>query len=177
MNLMFRIGCLLGACTADAPLLAEAASGVLLHDIEYGRAGGEVLLLDAAVPAGEGPFSAVILVHGGGWTGGSKAGDIAVLIEPLAKAGFVCFSINYRLAPQHRWPACRDDVLTAIRWVKEHAAEFKGDSARIALIGCSAGGHLVCSAAIVVNDSVRVQAVVGLAPPTHHLCREPLNLA
>jgi acetyl esterase len=165
-SLMRRIGCLLGGCLAVAPLLAEAVSGTFLQDIEYGRAGGEVLLLDAAVPAGEGPYPAVILVHGGGWTGGSKAGDTAALIEPLAQAGFVCLAINYRLAPQHHWPACRDDVLTAIRWAKAHAVEFKGDPARIALIGYSAGGHLVCSAATVVDDSVRVQAVVGLAPLT-----------
>jgi acetyl esterase/lipase len=166
MDLIVRIGFLLGAGTAVVPLVAETDSGALRRDIEYGRAGNEVLRLDAAVPTGAGPFPAVILVHGGGWTGGNKAGDIAALMEPLARAGFLCLSIDYRLAPQHRWPACRDDVLTVIRWAKAHAAEYKGDSARIALIGYSAGGHLVCSAATVVDDSVRVQAVVGLAPLT-----------
>jgi len=59
-------------------------------------------------------------------------------------------------------------VQTAIRWVKAHAATYNGDPSRIALFGHSAGGHLVCLAATVVDDSVRVQAVVGFAPVTNH---------
>lgn len=86
----------------------------------------------------------------------------------LTGADYVWFSINYRLAPKHRWPACLDDVLTAIRWVKANAAAFNGDPGRIALFGHSAGGHLACLAATVVDDSVRVQAVVGYAPVTNH---------
>jgi alpha-L-fucosidase 2 len=132
------------------------------------------LLLDASVPAGAGPFPIAILVHGGGWSGGDKAGadkpgsgaDITPWFAPLTEANFTWFSINYRLAPKHRWPAPLEDVQTAIRWVRAHAAKFKGDPSRIALIGHSAGGHLVTLAATVVDDSVRVQAVVGYAPVT-----------
>jgi acetyl esterase/lipase len=57
-------------------------------------------------------------------------------------------------------------VQTAIRWVKAHAAEFKGDPARVALFGHSAGGHLVCLAATQAAPDTRVQAVVGFAPVT-----------
>ena len=144
-------------------------------DIEYGNSGGVPLLLDANVPDGDGPFPVAILVHGGGWTGGDKAGsdkpgngaDITPWFAPLTEAKFAWFSINYRLAPAHRWPACYDDVRTAIRWVKAHAAEFKGDARRIALFGHSAGGQLVCLAALEADEATRVQAVVGFAPATN----------
>jgi len=146
----------------------------LLTDIEYGRADGESLRLDASVPGGAGPFSIAILVHGGGWSGGDKRGaekpgsgaDISPWFAPLTAARFTWFSINYRLAPAHRWPACFEDVQTAIRWVKAHAAEYRGDPRRIALFGHSAGGQLVCLAAVQAQADTRVQAVVGFAPVT-----------
>jgi alpha-L-fucosidase 2 len=160
-------------------LVALLAWAVVLRaefkaDIEYGRAGDVPLLLDAKIPEGEGPFPIAILVHGGGWSSGDKKGaekpnsgaDISPWFEPLTQAGFVWFSINYRLAPQHRWPACFDDVQTAIRWVKAHAAEFKGDPKRIAIFGHSAGGHLALLAALQTNPDTRVQAAVGYAPVT-----------
>jgi acetyl esterase/lipase len=146
----------------------------LVTDIEYGRAGGESLRLDACVPEGAGPFPVAILVHGGGWSNGDKRGtdkpgsaaDISPWFEPLTTAGFTWFSINYRLAPAHRWPACFEDVQTAIRWVKAHAAEYHGDPRRIVLFGHSAGGHLVCLAGVLAQEDTRVQAVLGFAPVT-----------
>jgi acetyl esterase/lipase len=162
------------------PALAPVLEGVLraakLTDLEYGQAGGEKLLLDVSVPADAGPHPVAILVHGGGWSGGDKAGsdrpgssaDITPWFAPLTAANFTWFSINYRLAPAHRWPACLEDVQTAIRWVKANAAKFNGDPGRIALFGHSAGGQLVCLAATLVDDRVRVQAVVGFAPVTNH---------
>jgi acetyl esterase/lipase len=90
-------------------LATAAATAAVQTDIEYGRADGVSLKLDAAVPDGVGPFPAVILVHGGGWTGGDKSGGpkkgyMAPMHEPLSAAGFAWFSINYRLAPTFRHP-------------------------------------------------------------------------
>jgi alpha-L-fucosidase 2 len=152
-------------------LLAMIASSTaycteVQSDIEYGKAGDESLLLDACVPDGAGPFPIAIIVHGGGWSGGDKARDMSLLFKPLTDAKFTWFSINYRLAPKYRFPACIEDVEQAIRWVKKHAAEYKGDPQRIALIGESAGGHLVCLAAARAKDDTRVAAVVGFAAPT-----------
>ena len=123
MTTLFRFGILL--------LLSGSLPGGMVSDFEYGRAGGERLLLDVSGPDGPGPFPVALLIHGGGWTGGDKTGDIAPLLRPLTAAGFTCFIINYRLAPQHRWPACRNDVLAAIRWVKAHATDYRGDPARV----------------------------------------------
>lgn len=135
------------------------------HDIEFAKAGEVSLTLDAFVPEGSGPFAACILVHGGGFTKGDKQTFITPVFEPLAKAGFAWFTINYRLAPQHPWPACADDVASAIRWVKAHAAEHKVDPGRIALIGESAGGHLVSWAGVTGAGETRVAAVVPFYAP------------
>jgi alpha-L-fucosidase 2 len=153
---------------------AECVGAQLVRDIEYGRADGESLRLDVSVPEGPGPFAIAILVHGGGWSGGDKAGsnhpgdgaDISPWFAPLNAAQFTWFSINYRLAPVHRWPACFGDLQAAIRWIRAHAAEYKGDPHRLALFGHSAGGHLVCLAGTEPTDDTRVQAVVGFAPVT-----------
>ena len=149
--------------SATAVLAAESGAKESA-DIEYGVAAGESLRLDASVPAGKGPFPMVILIHGGGWGGGDKRQDFKALEKPLTEAGFAWFSINYRLAPKHPWPACFEDVQAAIRWVRDHAAEYQGDPKRIALIGYSAGGQLATLAAVRADDSTRVQAIVGLAP-------------
>jgi alpha-L-fucosidase 2 len=153
---------LLSLCVLGCGLSASAAQ---FNDIEYGQAGGESLKLDGCVPEGAGPFPAVILVHGGGWTGGDKSGGpkkafIAPMQAPLERAGFAWFSINYRLAPKSPFPACVEDVETAIRWVKAHAAEYRIDPKRIALSGESAGGHLVALAATRAKEATRVAAVV-----------------
>lgn len=135
------------------------------HDIEFAKAGDVSLTLDSFVPEGEGPFITCILVHGGGFTKGDKQTFIKPLFEPLSKAGFVWFTINYRLAPDHQWPACADDVFSAIKWVKQHAAEYKVDPKRIALIGESAGGHLVSWAGVTGKGETAVAAVVPFYPP------------
>jgi pectinesterase len=134
-------------------------------DREYGEAGGQKLLLDTHVPAGEGKFPVVLIVHGGGWMSGDREKDIVPVFAPFA-TNFTWFTITYRLAPTNHWPACYEDLQTAIRWVKKHAPEYKGDPNRIALLGYSAGGHLVTLAGTRASDETRVQAVAAMAPPT-----------
>lgn len=152
----------------------RAADAQFLRDVEYGQAAGVSLKLDVSIPAGEGPFPVAILIHGGGWSGGSKSGsdkpgngaDITPWFAAFTAGRFVWFSIDYRLAPAHRWPAGYGDVLTAIRWVKAHATEYRGDPTRVVLVGHSAGGHLACLAGVLADERTRVQAVVGFAPVT-----------
>jgi alpha-L-fucosidase 2 len=144
--------------------------------VEYSKAGGESLKLDACVPDGPGPFPAVILVHGGGWNSGDKEGGrhrgmIAPMEDPLLAGGFAWFSINYRLAPKHSFPAPLDDVEASIRWLKAHAAEYRVDPRRIALAGESAGGHLVALAGVSADPTVRVAAVVDFYGPIDLLAK------
>ena len=134
-------------------------------DLEYGRTGDESLRLDACVPDGHGPFPAVIMVHGGGWSSGDKTQGVDPLFGPVSKAGLAWFSINYRQAPKHHYPAPVEDVEAAVRWVKQHAAEFKVDPERLALLGESAGGQLVAMAVVRARDDTRVAAAIPFYAP------------
>ena len=103
--------------------------------IEYARPGGHPLLLDLHVPEGPGPFPAAILVHGGGFDGGSRDRNMAPTFQPLADAGFAWFSIDYRMAPEFRFPEAREDIDAAIKWVKANARTYRVDAAKIVLAG------------------------------------------
>lgn len=143
-------------------LFCAASPATLRKDIEYANVGGVHLTLDAYVPEGLGPFPAAILVHGGGWVAGDKEQYITYIFQPLADAGFAWFSINYRLAPQYRFPADAEDVEQAIRWLAANAAKYNVDPKRIALIGESAGGHLVSFVGARNQAGARVAAVVSM---------------
>lgn len=146
-------------------------AAVVTKDIEYVRRDGQPLKLDAAIPDGPGPFAAVILVHGGGWTQGNKTTYITPIFKPLTDAHFAWFTIDYRLAPAAHLPAPVDDVISAIQWVHEHAAEYKVDPKRIALLGESAGAYLVDYAAIAAPKALAPAAVVSFYGP-HDLTYE-----
>jgi acetyl esterase len=130
-----------------APKRAQAAG--LHKDIVFSPAHG--LKLDAYIPAvqgsGTGPFPAVIIAHGGGWEAGDKVTYVTPLFEPLAKAGFAWFSIDYRLTPDVLHPAQLDDLRDAIRFVRSNASRFNIDPNRIALLGESASGQMVMQVA------------------------------
>lgn len=167
----------LGDWNPKAPIKAEAPAvrnnpyehpllkGRVKTDIEYAQAGGESLKLDAFVPEGKGKFPAVIFVHGGGWSAGNRTGGNDPLFAPVAARGIAWFTISYRLAPRHNYPAPIEDVHAAIRWVKAHAAEFNIDPNRIALVGESAGGQIVAQAAVLAKEPERVAAVVPFYAP------------
>src|SRR5438552_6447510 len=143
-----------------AAVLAGAA--VDQKEVEYGRPGGKALLLDLHVPDGPGPFPAAILVHGGGFDEGSKSTNVRPLFDPLANAGFAWFSIDYRMAPEFRFPQAIEDLNSAIRWVKTNAAKYHVDVSKIVIIGESAGGFLVNYAATHETRDTRVAAVVDI---------------
>jgi acetyl esterase/lipase len=94
----------------------------------------------------------LLQVHGGAWTVGSKQVQGVPLMRHMAARGWVCVTINYRLAPRDPFPAQLVDVKRAIAWVREHAADYGGDPAFVAVTGGSAGGHLAALAALTAND-------------------------
>jgi acetyl esterase len=117
-------------------------------------------------PQGVGPFRAAIIVHGGGWVAGDRKWNVEPLFRPLLDAGFVCFSISYRLAKQMAlFGTAVEDVERAVGYVQAHAVEFNVDRAKIVLVGESAGAQLAAMAALGRNVS-GIKAVVGLYTPT-----------
>jgi acetyl esterase len=142
-------------------------AGERIKSVEYTRVAGVPLYLDAQIPEGSGPFPAVIIVHGGGWVRGDRLTEVQPLFEPLAKAGFAWFSIDYRLSDDWtQFGAAIEDVENAVRFVKAHAAQYRVDPGRIALVGESAGGQLAGMAALSANADTRVNAMVALYTPT-----------
>ena len=127
----------------QVPLIPRrSATHELEIDVVYAEVGGEPLRYDHYRPLGvSGPTPAVVLVHGGGWSGGDPS-QAAGNGMHFARRGIATISISYRLAPAHRFPAPLDDVRRGLRWVRAHAAELGIDPDRMALLGLSAGAHL-----------------------------------
>jgi alpha-L-fucosidase 2 len=151
-----------------AGVCALQAAPINLTGIEYAHPGGKALLLDLFIPDGPGPFPAAILVHGGGFDGGSRSTNVRPLFDVLANAGFAWFSVDYRLAPDYHFPQAIADVDAAIFWVKAHAREYHISPKKLALIGESAGGFLVNYAGTHQASATRVAAVVDFYGPADY---------
>ena len=150
------------------------------RDIVYKEIDGKKLKLDAYVPKGDGPFPGVLVVHGGAWRTGSRT-QLTMYAKSLARRGFSCFAINYRLAPKHKSPAQIEDCRDAVRWIRRNAADYRTDPGRIGAIGYSAGGHLVsllATTGLSKEDDPKgvgtkiVAAVAGGAPTDFRATRE-----
>ncbi|CAN5585923.1 hypothetical protein BH11CYA1_BH11CYA1_24800 [soil metagenome] len=140
---------------------------------------GQALTMDIVSPkSGQGPFPAVLCIHGGGWAAGHKR-DMLGCAYMLSQIGFVTASIDYRLVPHARFPAQVEDAKAAVRYLRNHAAELNIDPKRIGALGSSAGGHLALflgttdnSEPLSSNDTSKlvssaVSTVVSLAGPTN----------
>lgn len=117
----------------------------VIKDLPYWDDGDEAHLLDVWRPIDrEGPCPTLIYVHGGAFSILSKETHWIMALA-FARRGFVVFNINYRLAPEHPFPAAIEDACTAGQWVTKHAAEYGGDPNRMVFAGESAGGNLATS--------------------------------
>ena len=136
------VGCVLfnGNLVVAAPPVPDNV--VWEEGIEYTNPDDQHLQLNLARPKnGEGPFPAVICIHGGGFRAGKRDGYDSLCVK-LAERGYVATTISYRLAPKFQFPAAVHDTKAAVRWMRANAKNYKVDPARIGVTGGSAGGHL-----------------------------------
>lgn len=103
-------------------------------------------------PVGDGPFPVVMMFHGGGWVIGDLTTADGQSREVCRQVEAVVVSVDYRLAPEHPFPAAADDCYAATLWVAENAQRYRGDPGRLALAGDSAGGNLAAVVAQMIRD-------------------------
>jgi acetyl esterase len=103
-------------------------------------------------PFGIGPFPITIFFHGGGFVVGSLDGSDAACRHLCLNGDSLIVSVDYRLAPEHRFPAAPDDCFAATQWIAQHAGEIGGDCRRIAVAGDSAGGNLAAVVSLRARD-------------------------
>jgi acetyl esterase len=106
-------------------------------------------------PSNEAPLPVLVWYHGGGWVLGSLDGSDHVCRELANTARCIVVSVDYRLAPENKFPACPDDCEAAYYWVLENAASFGGDPRRVAIGGDSAGGNLAAVVSLRVKQAAR----------------------
>jgi acetyl esterase/lipase len=168
----------------------EAGGGIppgvqVLRDLPYAGTDNPRQKLDLYLPRdrkGTDPLPLVAFIHGGAWLGGDRRGGAGQVGYLVASGHYVGASVGYRLSPEAPWPAQAHDVKAAIRWLRAHAGDYGYDPDRIAVMGSSAGGHLVAFLGTSggVKDlegdlgeedttSSRVQAVVDLFGPADFL--------
>jgi acetyl esterase/lipase len=145
----------------------------VLRDLEYAQAKGVSLKLDLYRPSAKpsAPMPLVIWVHGGGWRNGSKANCPAAW---LATKGYAVASLDFRLLPEHPWPAQIEDPIAALRWLRQESGKYGFDAERSAAMGGSSGGHVVSLwGTLSLPASDKVKAVVDLYGPTDLLTMPP----
>jgi len=137
---------------AARPQLGEPESVAKVEDREIPSTAGGIPIR-IYTPAGVPPFGVLVYFHGGGWV----LGNIAMTDQPcrlLANAsGCMVVSVEYRLAPEHKFPAGPEDCYAATKWVSENAASLNVDPMRIAVGGPSAGATLAAAVTLMARDA------------------------
>jgi acetyl esterase/lipase len=150
--------------SATSPAASSGQSVVkLLANERFCSHQGKAGLCDVYAPASKPPqggHPVVIVVHGGGWISGDKW-TLEGHSRSLARNGIVAVTINYRLAPKHKFPTQLDDVRTALLWTKENAKRFSINLNRLGVFGYSAGGHLSTLVAALADEPLAVRSAAS----------------
>ncbi len=127
----------------ESTLLPETTTFTTQSGIRYVDDSNPYHLMDVYLPEGNGPFPAIIYIHGGGWAEGNRS-DFSEIAQLYAKRGIAGFSIDYTLAAPNRtaWPQNIEDVISALTFIQANAANYHVDTQKIAVMGSSAGAHL-----------------------------------
>ena len=171
MSKLLSIGLLLAVSLGAAPKVPEGVE--VVRDLEYAQVKGVSLKLDLYRPVTKpsAPMPLVIWVHGGGWKTGTKANCPAAW---LAAKGYAVASLDFRLLPEHPWPAQIEDPIAALRWLRKESGRYGFDAERTAAMGGSSGGHVVALwGTLTLPPEDKVKAVVDWYGPTDLLTMPP----
>ena len=134
------------------PAKLMAAMNVAKTDKTYPTAGGSQPVRLYTPQGATGPLPVILYIHGGGWVIANIDVYEASAMAIAKKTNAIVASIEYRHAPESKFPAAHDDANAAYQWILENAAAWNGDAKRIALVGESAGGNLAINVAIAARD-------------------------
>ncbi len=171
MRALLALGSLVAATLSAAPKLPDGVE--VIRDLEYAQVKGVSLKLDLYRPSAmpSAPMPLVIWVHGGGWRNGTKANCPAAW---LAAQGYAVASLDFRLLPEHPWPAQIEDPIAALRWLRKESGKYGLAAERSAAMGGSSGGHVVALwGTLPLRAEDKVKAVVDLYGPTDLLTMPP----
>ncbi len=153
-----------------AQINTQRPPGLAVGEIRDGTLPGAAGALDYRLyrPDTPGPHPLVVYFHGGGWVLGSHDSDDPMLRDLCRRSGVLIVSVNYRHAPEVRFPAAADDALAAVRWAGEHARELGAIPGQLAVAGWSAGGNLAAVTCQRVRDEggPRILGQLLLTPVT-----------
>ena len=149
------------------PAALMAAMGVKKQNMTYPTAGGTQAIRIYTPGNASGPLPVIVYIHGGGWVIADLDTYESSAMALAKKTGAIVASVEYRRAPEFRFPAAHDDTFAAYKWTLENAAKFGGDPKRVAIAGESAGGNMAIDVAIRARDE-KVQA------PLHMLLVYPV---
>ncbi len=137
-----------------ANLKALGPEGVAVHAVEDRAIPGPAGSIPVRIyrPSDQTPLPVIVFVHGGGFSMGDLDSHDALCRELTNASGCLLIAIDYRLAPEHRFPAGIDDTYAATQWVHEHAAELGGDPDRIAIGGDSGGATFATTVCMMARD-------------------------
>src|SRR5512134_59793 len=113
---------------------------VKISEVEFRRAPARSLMARIYQPQGDGPFPALLDLHGGAWNNQDRTAN-APMDESLAASGLLVVAIDMRRAPEAPYPASIQDANYGVRWLKAKAREWNGDPATVGALGSSSGGH------------------------------------
>ena len=120
-------------------------------DVEFRRAPARTLMARIYQPQGDGPFPAVLNLHGGAWNDKDRTAN-APMDENLAASGLLVVAIDLTLAPEAPYPASVQDANYGVRWLKARARQWNGDPGTVGALGSSSGGHVMELCAMRPND-------------------------
>jgi len=138
---------------------------------EYATHEGAVLNLSYYRDSDPHAAPCVVVIHGGGWENGSAA-EFPTLNHYLAHRGYAVAAIEYRFAPRWPWPAQREDVLDAVRYLQTHATELRLDPQRFVFLGRSAGGQIAEAVAYGAHDPAVRGCIAFYSPADMHYAFE-----
>lgn len=141
------------------PAITRIAPGMEIRTVEVAGRAAEWIW-----PAGADTRTRLLYLHGGGWSAGSAASHRPFIARLAAAAGAAVLVPEYRLAPEHPFPAALDDALAALAWMREHGPAGAAPARRLFLGGDSAGGNLACASLLALKTA-------GRCPTPRSRCR------